>query len=70
MASTKKTTTKNYLITSFALLLAVTFAGLNIGTSLLTSSYKLDLTSSRQYTLNQETLSWLSKNQEPISTEI
>ena len=66
MASTKKTTTKNYLITSFALLLAVTFAGLNIGTSLLTSSYKLDLTSSRQYTLNQETLSWLSKNQEPI----
>lgn len=66
MASVKRQTRKNYLILTFILLLLVAFTGLNIGTSLFTSSYKLDLTSSAQYTLSKETLDWLKKNQEPV----
>lgn len=66
MAKMKLQTRKNYQILSFVLLLLIAFAGLNIGTSLFTSSYKLDLTSSRQYTLSPETLSWLEKNNEPV----
>lgn len=57
---------KNYTLLIFSLMLAISFAALNIGTALFTSSYKIDLTADNRYTLSKETVNWLQNNKEPL----
>lgn len=57
---------KNYTLLIFSLMLAISFAALNIGTALITSSYKIDLTADNRYTLSKETVNWLQNNKEPL----
>ena len=65
-AAKHKPSRRNYIIWTLFILCFISFLGINIGTALFGSSYKLDLTQNKQYTLHPSTLQWLQKNKSRI----
>ncbi len=53
---------KNSILIASLLMLAVSFAAFNIGTSLWINDLTVDVTPQRKYTLSEETLNWLQEN--------